>query len=229
MTDEQLKELVETYEPNAQVVKAAGDIKMLATVGPSASGKTTLMRALAAKDPDFKLVVGETSRPLRPNEDGTIDMITRSKEDILTDLKNGELLQVVRGPNGDFYCTRPSSFPAEGIGLFPLVPLGVRQFRALPLSFFAAAFIVPASFEAWQEWLKKQAEISGWSKEKLAQRLGEAKESYEFALNDKQIHFVLNDQVEKAVQRLAQVGRGQTPDDEEQARLVATENLRKLG
>lgn len=228
MDNEQLKTLIESYQPSSQTKTAASHIKMLATVGPSASGKTTIMRALAAADPDFSLAVGESSRPPRPNEGELGDMVHRAENEIIKDLKAGNLLQVVIGPNGYLYCTRPQDFSPQKINLYPLIPQGVRQFRALELESFAAAFIVPASFEQWQDWLNNQASISGWTAEQKAGRLAEAKISYDFALNDKDMHFVLNDSVDKAAKRLRQVGLGQTPDEEEQAREVARANFAKL-
>lgn len=223
-----MDELINNYQPASQTKIAASHLKMLATVGPSASGKSTIMRALATADPRFSLAIGESSRPQRPNENLHNDMIHRDEAEIVSDLKAGNLFQVVTGPNGHLYCTRPQDFHNEKINLYPLIPLGVRQFRALKLQFFATAFIVPASFESWLQWLDVQARLSGWSKDQKTGRLAEAKKSYEFALHDKDMHFVLNDEVEKAAGRLKQVGLGHAPDDEEKAREIAQENFAKL-
>lgn len=228
MNDEELRQLVEDYQPNEESIKQAANVKLLATVGPSATGKTTLMNALAAKDPKFQLVVGETTRQPRENEQNGVDMIFRNREEVLEELEAGKLLQIVIGPNGDLYCTRAKNFPTSGTGLFPLIPLGVRQFRALPLKFFAAAFIVPANFELWQKWLGKQAESSGWTAEQLRGRLEEAKQSFDFALADPQIRFVLNDGSPQAINRLQQAANKQVPADEAEARDVARSNYGML-
>ncbi len=228
MDDSQLKNLIKSYKPNSQTRVAASGIKMLATVGPSASGKTTIMRALAKSDPNFNLAIGESTRLPRPNEQEYQDMVYRPEAEIIADIKAGNLFQVVTGPNGHLYCTRPQDFSTDKTNLYPLIPQGVRQFRALSLKFFAAAFIVPADFGNWQGWLDSQAKLSGWDEAQLAGRLAEAKTSYEFALNDKQMHFVLNDDIDKAAERLRQVGQGQAPDDEKMAREIAQSNFAKL-
>jgi guanylate kinase len=228
MDEMELKKLVDSYQPSPEAIKAMANVKLLATVGPSASGKNTIMKVLAKISPDIHFVAGETSRERRPNEQSGVDLIFRSKAQILADLKDGKLTQVVIGPNGDLYCTRVDNFASPGIGVLPLIPLGVKQFRALPLKFFAAAFIVPESFESWQQWLSQQTKDSGWDVKKLAGRLAEAKKSYEFALNDGQISFILNDTPEKAANRLLQVSRGQAPNDEAQARKTAEGNYEKL-
>jgi guanylate kinase len=226
--DGELSTLVQTYKPNQQVLNGVSKIKLLATVGPSATGKTTIMKALAKSRPDVHYVAGETSRTPRQGEKPGTDMVFRGQDSILQDLHTGTLIQVVTGPNGDLYCTKLEDFPLDKFCLFPLVPLGVRQFRSLPLAFFETAFIVPYSFEKWQSWLHRQAQISNWSQEKLQGRMNEAKNSFEFALNDESMHFILNDQVDKAAERLYQITQRQTPNDEELARHTAEDNFAKL-
>jgi guanylate kinase len=228
MTGDKLRKLVADYKPSPQVLKKMVDIRVMGTVGPSASGKTTIMKALVKASPKIKLILDETSRPPRPNEVNGVDFLFRTKEEILEDLKNGELAQLAVGPNGDLYSTRLSSYPKNAVGLIPLMPAAVKEFRQLPLKSFQTAFIVPHSFEAWQEWLAKQAKAGNWNGEKLQSRLAEAKQSYEFALSDKEIHFVLNDEIDGAVRRLQQILGGQKPADEEQTRSIAKENYSQL-
>ncbi len=228
MTDEELKKLVKNYRPNQKALAGMAGISVLGTVGPSASGKTTLMKALVETSPKFKFILDETSRNPRPNEVNSVDFLFRTREEILKDLQSRKLAQVAIGPNGDLYSTRLSSYPSDGIGVIALVPPAVVEFRRLPLKSFNAAFIVPHEFAAWQQWLAKQAKAGSWSKEKLQSRLAEAKKSYEFALSDKDICFVLNDDIGRAVDRLLQVAKGQPPADESQARAIADENYAKL-
>lgn len=228
MADDELKKLVDAYGPSQDTLESMAYVSLMATVGPSATGKTTIMKTLAAADPAFHFVVGETSRRPRPSEQNGLDLFFRDRDEILADLKAGRLTQVVIGPNGDLYCTRIDNFSTSKVNLFPLIPLGVKQFRALPLKFMATAFIVPDSYEHWQQWLKKQAAEGNWNQEKLRQRLLEAKSSFEFALKDPQMNFVLNDKLEKAAGRLSQAAHGQKPDDEAQARHVAETNYVKL-
>ena len=228
MTDEELKKLVRSYRPSQKVLAGLPNIRVLGTVGPSASGKTTLMKALVESSPKFKFILDETSRHPRPNEINGVDFLFRTREEILKDLQSGELAQVAIGPNGDLYSTRLSSYPTDGIGVIALVPPAVTEFRRLPLESFTAAFIVPYEFAAWQGWLAKQVKAGNWSQEKLRSRLTEAKRSYEFALADKSISLVLNDDIDRAVNRLLQIADGHPPADESQARAIAKENYAKL-
>lgn len=228
MTDDQLKNLVASYKPRPEVLKAMADIQILATVGPSASGKTTIMKALVKASPKAKFIQDETTRSPRPNEVNGVDFLFRTKEEILDDLKAGELVQLAIGPNGDLYSTRPRSFPKSAVGIIALVPSAVKELRQLPIKSLQTAFIVPYSFEMWQQWLASQAVAGNWTDEKLKSRLAEAQQSYEFALADKDIHFVLNDDIKLAVNRLQQILDSQQPNDQEQAKSIAKENYHKL-
>ncbi|MEX2033525.1 MAG: hypothetical protein WD889_03170, partial [Candidatus Colwellbacteria bacterium] len=163
----------------------------------------------------------------RDEEINGIDFLFRSQEEILKDLKDGELVQVALGPNGQLYSTRVSSYPA-GIGLIALVPAAVLEFRKLPVLSFKEAFIVPESYEKWRVWLSEQAQKSGWDEKKSRERLEEARGSYEFALSDNAIRFVLNDDPQKAAGRLRQVSEGKAPNDEAEARQIAARNLEAL-
>ena len=220
--------MVADYKPSSSVLKAMADISVLGIVGPSASGKTTIIKALVEALPEVKFILDETSRLPRPNEVDGVDFLFRTKEEILDDLKNGVLVQIAIGPNGDLYCTRLNSYPKDAVGVIALVPPAVKEFRTLLIKSFQAAFIVPYNFEAWRQWLAKQAKTGNWDNEKLCSRLAEGKRSYEFALNDKSIRFILNDEIDRAVGRLEQIVAGQPPADERQARVIAAENYAKL-
>lgn len=228
MTDYELKELVDHYRPNQEVLAGMATTRVLGTVGPSASGKTTIMKTLVETSAKVELILDETSRTPRLEEVNGLDFLFRAKEEILQDLKNGKLVQVAIGPNGDLYSTRLSSYPNNATGVMALVPSAVREFRQLPIKSFQAAFIVPKDFEAWQQRLDRQAKAGSWSQEKLQGRLAEAQQSYEFALSDKDIHFVLNDEIGRAVSRLLQIIDSRLPSDEELARLTAEQNYQQL-
>src|SRR5476649_995472 len=96
---------VKAYQPSPQTVEAMNQISLVATIGPSASGKSTIMQALANSDPEFHVVVGHTSRSPRVGETHGVDLSFRNHAEIVEDLKAGNLNQVVVGPSGDLYWT----------------------------------------------------------------------------------------------------------------------------
>ncbi len=221
-----MRKLVENYQPNTRVLKIMGRIRVVAIVGPSASGKTTLMNFLTKNDSEFGFILDETSRAPRSGEKQGTDYLFRSPKEIIEDARRGNLVQIAIGPNGDLYCTRLDSYPMGHIGLIALVPAAVEEFRRLPVASFKAFFTVPPSYEVWEERLTKQAADSNWSAEKMQERLIEAKASFEFALSDKDVHFILNDEVEQAAKHLKHLLNNQiNTEREEKARKIA-ESLR---
>ncbi|MGL5766619.1 MAG: guanylate kinase [Sarcina sp.] len=62
-------------------------------VGKSSSGKDTLMRAVMAQNKRLENPVSYTSRPIRQNEVNGVDYNFLTKEQFLTKLENGELLE----------------------------------------------------------------------------------------------------------------------------------------
>lgn len=217
------EDLIKNYQPNDQVISTLKDIQLLATIGPSASGKTVVAQKMVDASDGFHFVLGETSRPPRPGEQNGIDYLFRTKDEIIGDLKEGLLVDVVLGPNGDLYSTRLSSYQPAIINVMALIPLAITKYRQLPLKLFKTAFIVPQTYQMWQKWLHERAEHSHWTAEQLGDRLEEAKKSYEFALADPNMSFVLNDQIDEAAKRLLHVAQGKSPDDEALARAAAQE------
>lgn len=228
MTDDEIKKLVDNYHPNAAVLEAVSRMKLIATVGPSSSGKTSIMQAAVKISGQIHLVLGETTRSQRETEQPGVDYLFRSQAEVIEDIKQGNLIDVVVGPNGDLYGTRRQSFSQDKINTMAVVASTLNNFRKLPFKSFKSAFIVPASYELWQTCLNKQADIGHWTAEQWQGRLREAKQSYMIALEDPDIYFVLNDEIETGANRLLQIASGEVPADQELAKDVAAQNYQKL-
>lgn len=228
MNDEQILELIKNYQPNDEVKKQISKLRLVATVAPSASGKTTLMREAEKLSDRVHMVLGETTRQPRSTEKPGVDYVFRSREEVLQDLKNSELVDVVIGPNGDLYCTRIQNYNFKKINTMALVASTIQTFRELGFEYFKATFIVPSSYSVWRQWLDHQSEIGKWTDDDVRGRLAEARESYQIALSDPEIIFVLNDDISKSAQRLIQIMDGRNPEDERHAKDVAQANFEHL-
>lgn len=228
MTDEQIKNLVNNYHPNTDVLEAIAQIKLIATVGPSSSGKTSIMQAAAEMSNQIHVVLGETTRAPRTGERPGVDYLFRSRDEVIEDIKAGNLIDAVVGPNGDLYGTRRQSFDKNKINTMAVVASTIDNFRKLPFKLFKSVFIVPVSYELWQTWLKKQADVGHWTVKQWQGRLAEAKQSFEISLNDEQMILILNDQIENGAKQLLQIATGQAPGNQEMIKKIATENYKKL-
>ncbi len=230
MSLERLRELQPTYEPNERVLKGLGEIGVLGLVGTTASGKTTSTSRLAKDYPElFGYVLNETGRRPRETDLVGVDFIYRSVEEFAEDVEAGEMVQYVISELGDIYGTRLSSYPKGKTGILPMVPKAAKHFRQLPFKSFDAAYVIPDDFDRWYNvQLAKHEKASGWTPEQRSYRMQEAAENVEQALADGQMKFVLNDEVERATERILQIARGEKPDDEDAARAVATQSLERL-
>ncbi len=147
MNDRQLRQLVESYQPNPAVVEQLKKVIFVAVVGATSSGKTTIINKLLKTAPDIKPVISETSRPVRPGEKDGQELFFRTKADMIDDLKHGRLVQVLLSPYNEFYGTSPQNYPASGIGVMPVFSYVILAFRSLPFKKMHTAFIVPENYQ----------------------------------------------------------------------------------
>jgi guanylate kinase len=85
--------------------------------------------------------------------------------------------------------------------------------------------VTPPTFIEWMERIDRNNVES----DQLSKRLEEAKRSFHFALNDPQVHFILNDDLDKAVYQTKMLVSGK-PDEARQtlARRAAEDIYKEL-
>jgi guanylate kinase len=214
-------ELIKNYQPSPEVLSRIKNLTLLMTVGATGVGKTVLMKSLG-----LPFVPSDITRPKRLGEVEGVDYNFRTDyENIINQIKAGEFIQVAVGPGGDFYATIASSYPDNGMATMAVVADVVPIFRELGFAQTITAFITPPSYE---EWIRRMGEhhIAG---DQLLGRLAEAKRSFSFALSDPQTYFVLNDDLNSAVQQTKDLLVGKKDGQlEQEARLQAQHILEIL-
>lgn len=213
-----LPELKIPYKANPDVLRKMGEVVMYGIVGPYSSGKDSVVNELVAKWPEvFAAIVGDASRPPRPNEIEGVTYNFRSREDMLADLRAGRLVQVVPGFEGNFYATRPEQYPIGKIAVKPIQAREMLNYQKLNLKELKWLQIVPHSNEAWESWRARRT----FSPQDQTERDQEAIQSYELAFANPNTIYILNDTVENAAKRIWQVANGENPSDEAQAKEAA--------
>ncbi|HZP55250.1 MAG TPA: hypothetical protein VFB03_00555 [Candidatus Saccharimonadales bacterium] len=216
-----LPKLVKGYKPAPNVRRKIAKLDLLMVVGPSGVGKTTLI-----KKSGFRYVPSDNTRQPRQGEKAGIDFYFRKDyQKIINEIKSGQFVQIAIDSGGDLKATRANSYPSEGIIVMAIVADVIPIFRKLGFNKTTSVFITPPSY---QEWMRRLA-VHQVSEKQLIKRLAEARRSFEFALADKDIHFILNDDIELAVAQLHDVLNSK--DDlnrEENARLVASSLMAQL-
>jgi guanylate kinase len=179
---------------------------VLVITGPSGVGKGTLIRALLERFPGLELSVSATTRPPRPGEENGRDYWFLSPEEFEARLESeGFLEHAIYAGNrygtllSELDRVRDSEGP-EPRGLVLEIELqGARQVRkALPEAL--QVFIKPPSLDALRTRLiGRGAE----SPEQIESRLRVAEQ--ELAAESEWKHVIVNDRLEDAVDRLAQL------------------------
>ena len=215
----QLPELVRDYQAAPEVLNRISGVDLLMMIGGSGVGKTSIIKRLG-----IPYVPSDTTRPMRPDEINGLDYFFRTDYDqLVADIKARKFVQVNIFQTGDFYGTRADAFPDVGFAVYAVVADKVAYFRQLGFSETISAFVTPPDFLEWMSRLDKHNVES----DQLAKRLEESKQSYKFALNDPQVHFILNDDLDKAVYQTRMLISGQPNAQREAAARQAAEAIYK--
>ncbi len=190
--------LQENYQANEEVKKQLSHINLIAVVGPTGAGKSTVVRQSG-----LPFVIGDTTRPPRDGEVQGRDYNFRSDlNNVIQEIENGEYVQFVVQRGSEIYGTRASSFPGSGACAMSIIATALPKFRELGFASVIPVYIVPPNHS---EWMRR---ISAHRDKDLEARLLEAKESLRAALADPSYVFILNDDLNTAVESLRAVVRG---------------------
>jgi guanylate kinase len=182
------------YQPAPGALAKLNEVDCIAVVGPTAAGKSSLMKVATGLNRTFHMVLTSTSREARPDEQEGVDYHFRTRKEMLERIAKCEYAQVAPSLLGEIYATAPEDYPKEGVGMLAVLTEALADFRALPFKRFRAIYVLPPSREVWEARLKSH----GFSPENLAKRLKEAKRSLEYALQDTSLKFVINDDLGQA-------------------------------
>ena len=172
---------------------------------PSGAGKTTLVKALLARDPGLRFSISYTTRPPRPGEQDGRDycFVTRAQFEQM--VERGEFLEHAE-VFGNFYGTSRAQVDTLRNGghdvLLEIDWQGARQIRANATD-SRSVFILPPSVAELEHRLRSRATDS---EEVIRRRLGQALD--DTAHWDEFDFVIVNDVLEQAVDGLVAVLRG---------------------
>lgn len=180
--------------------------KLFVIAAPSGAGKTTLVKALVARNPELRFSVSYTTRQKRRTEVDGVDYLFVDVETFERLNKEGELLEFAEVFD-NFYATSRSQVEkhlAEGQNVVLEIDWqGARQVRA-SMPECATIFILPPSVEELERRLRDRRTDSP---EVIARRLRDAQS--DMAHWDEFDYIIINDKLEQAVVDLENVLAGQ--------------------
>lgn len=191
-------ELQQNYKANDQVLEQLSHVNLVAVVGPTGAGKSTVVRQAG-----LPFVIGDTTRAPRDGEIQGRDYNFRTDlNNLLEEIEQGEFVQYIVLHGTEIYGTKASSYPASGVCLMPVLATVLPAFRKLGFASVSPVYIVPPNHS---EWMRR---IGAHRDKNLEDRLLEAKDSLKAALADSSYTFILNDNLDSAVAALQAVVRG---------------------
>jgi guanylate kinase len=136
---------------------------MFVLSSPSGAGKTTLARKLMAENPDLRMSVSVTTRPMRPGEVDGKDYFFIDKARFDKMVKGGELLE--HAPVFDHFYGTPRAAVQTALAagqdvLFDIDWQGTQQLRASAGQDVVSVFILPPSAADLEKRLHTRAQDS---------------------------------------------------------------------
>jgi guanylate kinase len=209
------------YKINDAVRKDLSQVELLAIVGPTGVGKTAVIDALGIQE-----VKSDVSRKMRRDEKYEKNYHFRDDYlEIMREIKSGEYVQFLISNSGEFYGTHSSSYPDSGICVMAIFANAIDTFRKLGFKRVLPIYIMPPGYV---EWMRR---VGTNRHGDIHERIAEAIESIKIAIQDKDYHFVLNDNIDLAVNDINNIINGQKPDEHRSilARETADILLERLG
>ena len=232
----EIDQLIAQYKISDQALAVVRSTRIALLVGITAAGKDTLQNQLL-KRPIYHEIITHTTRPPRANN-GVMEVDGQnyhfvSVEQMSQLLKNQQLIEVNRfGDN--YYGTSVGEFEAakaaDKIALGDIDVHGIASFRALSEGNVVPIFIVPPDYDTWRQRLEKRYQSTEELGRELPKRLAAAQFELEHALSVPYYHFIINDELERAVRVADKIASGENSFNQrdEEARAAAANLLNAI-
>lgn len=212
-----IESLLKDYRPSEASIDIVKTTPLLFLVGISGAGKGTIKQCLLETG-DYTKFVSHTTRSPRENngvmEQNGVEYYFISVDTAIDMIKNGEYIEV-KYYSGNVYGTTAEELArAKDSGKIALNDIeiqGIGEYLNISSS-IKVIFIVPPSYKIWLERLaaRYDGNINSYD---LQLRLETAKHELETALNDARISFIINDDLDIAVQDVEKIVKHGSHDD----------------
>jgi guanylate kinase len=218
-----IQTLVNNYKPSEDTVKLVKETPIVLLVGVTGAGKDTIKHKLLAKG-DFHHIVTHTTRLPRENngvmeQDGVeYHFVTLSDATLMLKSKAYVEAKLVHGTiYGTSVSEIKSAHDKNMVAITDVDVQGVAELKAISDNVIAI-FIVPPSYEEWQSRLLARYGYAGASPEDVDRRMRSAVAELEHALGVSYYHFIVNDDLEKTVEKANTIAHnGDTFNEKDEA------------
>lgn len=216
----EFKEILQDYRISDEGRQILKKIELVLFVGPTSSGRNTIINELL-KSGKYHSIVSDTTRKPRENngvlEQNGVEYWFRSEEDILQDLQNGLFLEaaIIHNQQVSGISMRELQRAASNqkIAVNEIEVVGADNIhQAKPDTVFL--FVIPPSFD---EWMVRMSARSVLPDDEINRRLKSAVEEITIALNRNFYHFIVNDTFKQTTNKIKALMESGLNNTEEQA------------
>ena len=230
---QQIKNLLTNYQPTTSTKELITQTAPVFLTGISGAGKDTIKQRMLETS-QFYHIVSHTTRPPRENngilEVNGVDYHFISLTQALTMLERQEFVEA-KLVHDNIYGTSVAEF--EQSLLLKKRPLtdidvqGVAEYLKLSDK-IVPIFVLPPSFEVWQARLRQRYSSEAEFNREWQKRAASAQLELRTSLNQSHYHWLINDNLELAIEQAMQLARGEMSTTDEAGQTVARDFLDRL-
>lgn len=227
---DEFREVLAHYQLSSEAKQTLQDIEMVLLVGPSSSGRNTIINELV-KSGDYYFIVSDTTRRPRVNngipEQNGREYWFRKEEDMLADLKQGKFLEAAiihnQQVSGISMRELKKAVEQRKIAIDEIEVVGADNIhRLIPSARFL--FVLPPSFDEWMARMNTRGELP---ESEVRRRLESAVVEIRTALNRDYYTLVVNDTFKHSTKQIDTIIKGgSAAEDQGRAKTIAQELLR---
>lgn len=227
-----IEELLANYKPSREAIDQVVDARIALLVGISGAGKDTIKQELLAGG-GFYNFISHTTRPPRTNngvmEQDGVDYHFITRDQSIDMIRRGEYIEAKLYAGNVYGTTLGGAAAALDAGLVAINDVevqGVDEYKKL-LPNTIAIFILPPNFDEWVSRLRRRYSTDEEFNNEWPKRRDTAVTELTHALEVPYYHFVINDDLGRAVEVVKKMALGSdrfTRKDDE-ARLAARDLL----
>jgi guanylate kinase len=212
---DEFRKILADYTLSDSAKQQLADTNLLLLVGPTSSGKNTIINELVNSG-DYHYIVSDTTRKPRMNngilEQNGREYWFRAEEDMLTDLRAGEFLEAAvihnQQVSGISIRELAAANQQRKIAINEVETVGADVIHtAKPEATFI--FVVPPSFEEWITRMRLRGELPA---DEIKKRLESTRKEFAAALQHDYYHIVVNDNYMLAAKKIRQITENRPAD-----------------
>ena len=224
--------VLRNYKPHPDAIHALEKLKLVLLVGPTSSGRNTIINHLLTTDA-YHSVISDTTRKPRENngilEQNGREYWFRSEEEILADLRQGLFLEAAiihqQQVSGISLRELQNVLADHKIAINEVQPDGAANVHKYSPKNSIIMFVLPPSFD---EWMTRMTIRGSLPEDEITRRLESAVAELETALSADYYTFVINDTFKHTTKQIDDFVRHGAPIDQAKARACAEELLAEV-